>query len=196
MAEDEQGGMIVGANFIFVHVPKTGGQSIRRVIDGERRKPAHRPLFNVADRKPAFGFVRNPWDRLVSLYCFMCQKTMREERHAVYQRHIRDVGFKTWLMNEHYFMDDEDDWASPGMEPMQRRPQIFWLDGCAHVGRFETLAADFADIAAAMNIAASAPPHVNASRHAHYAAYYDAESRAFVAEHFAPDIERFGYRFQ
>jgi len=37
--------------------------------------------------------------------------------------------------------------------------------------------------------------HRNRSAHAEYRDYYDAASAAFVAHHFAPEIQRFGYQF-
>ena len=62
------------------------------------------------------------------------------------------------------------------------------------VGRFERLAEDFAHVCRTIGVEAELP-HVNPSRHADYRTYYSDHSRALVAEHFAEDIERFGYRF-
>ena len=39
-------------------------------------------------------------------------------------------------------------------------------------------------------------PHHNRSQHAHYSSYYDDETRDLVAQHWARDIETFGYRFE
>ena len=59
---------------IFVEVPKTGSTSIRNII-GHPEKP-HLNICQIAHEIQKekfyayfkFGFVRNPWDRAVSLY--------------------------------------------------------------------------------------------------------------------------------
>ena len=187
--------MIISDRFIFVHVPKTGGQSMTRALPGNPTAPTHTPLFKIPGRKgkPSFGFVRNPWDRMVSLYFFMCQKSMTP-RYIQYQRDLNEKGFKWWLMEDRYFMEREEGW-SDGLNPMQRRPQMFWLNGCDHIGRFETMREDFNRITRELDIKHTGLPHINQSKHAEYQKYYDDETQAFVAEHFAPDIERFGYTF-
>lgn len=76
--------------FIFVHIPKTGGQSISAALAGQpgqvpapRRLPKRHPtaldwllflgpgVFCSAFR---FAVVRNPWDRLWSFYRYGCRK--------------------------------------------------------------------------------------------------------------------------
>lgn len=186
--------MIFGKTFVFVHVPKTGGQSVSLALPGGKSVEAmHRPRFatDAGDRK-AFGFVRNPWDRMVSLYAFMCQKPVPPS-FADRQREMKDNGFKWWLTQDRYFMDQDTLFKCP--IPMQRRPQTWWLTGCDLVGRFESIGADFKRICEELKITAVDLPHINRSRHAAYREYYDAEARAFVAEHFRTDIERYGYAF-
>jgi hypothetical protein len=69
--------MIVTDKFVFIHMHKTGGQSLIRII-GETIPNAqqigyHYPLAMLppeyADR-PLVGMVRNPWDWYVSWYAF------------------------------------------------------------------------------------------------------------------------------
>ena len=176
--------MIVTDKWIFVHVPKNGGQSVERALGiYPKMENMHRPLFLVdkGDRQ-AFGFVRNPWDRMVSLFAF---------------NQSWDVGhgdFKAWLTKGRYFGDHDENW--PGHPPHQRRSQMWWLDGCDFIGRFENIDDDFLWACHAFGMVTGSLPHINDSNHDHYSIYYDDESRAFVAEHFAPEIERFGYKFE
>lgn len=202
--------MIAADKFIFVHVPKTGGQSITIALGGRTPGIAlHTPLFAAPDPagRLTFGFVRNPWARLVSLYCFLCQKRFKPTDNFD-QDQVRAIGFKSWLMSDRFFM--AEDGLPPGeawrirhagglfddtLPPMQRRPQMFWLDGCQLIGRFESLTDDFAEICKLIGMAAPTLPHVNASEHAAWRGYYDDESRRFVAEHFQKDLEQFNYQF-
>jgi len=69
--------MIVTDRFVFVHMHKTGGQSLNQVI--RRCMPNHRtigyhfPRAEVPSESvhlPVVGMVRNPWDWYVSWYAF------------------------------------------------------------------------------------------------------------------------------
>jgi hypothetical protein len=62
------------------------------------------------------------------------------------------------------------------------------------VGRYETLAADFAQVCDRLKLRVELP-HVNQSVHQDYRTYYSEHTRQLVAEHFAADIRLFGYTF-
>ncbi len=185
--------MIYTARYIFIHVPKTGGQSVSEALAGNRGPYAkHAPLSDVKKgNRFAFGFVRDPWARMVSLYRFHCQKAPLPRDNYSRDETIR-MGFKDWLLTDFFYMKQD---ICRDMLPMQRRPQLWWVDGCDFIGRLENIAEDWP---LAMALAGEVPiprlPHINSTHGGDWRAEYDAESRAFVAEHFAPDIERFGYQ--
>ncbi len=62
------------------------------------------------------------------------------------------------------------------------------------VGRFENLEADFATVCRHLRVAARLP-HVNAVSHSDYRAHYTPRLADTVADGFGEDIERFGYAF-
>ena len=64
------------------------------------------------------------------------------------------------------------------------------------VGRFERLATEFRSICLAAGVDAPSLPMLKHTRHGHYADYYDERTRTIVADRFATDLDRFGYRFQ
>lgn len=185
--------MIKNAKFIFIHVPKTGGQSISAALGGDAGGfPKHAPMSDVYHGKRfAFGFVRNPWARMVSLYRFQCQKLWKPT-DDYNQAETRALGFKAWLMRDEFFMVQD---TKRDMPPMQRRPQLWWLEGVDFIGRFENIKEDFAHVVAHVGLK-KVPPlgHINTTIGGDYRAEYDDESLAFVAEHFAPEIKRFGYK--
>jgi hypothetical protein len=69
--------MIATPTMVFVHLHKTGGQFINRLllahIPGAQRIGYHLPRSEAPmeiQHLPALGFVRNPWDWYVSWYAF------------------------------------------------------------------------------------------------------------------------------
>ena len=196
--------------FVFIHVPKTAGRSLAQVLQtrgprfasmpdlidasGDRagiRHPNHLRARDVAAwlgpetwaRLHSFGLVRNPWDRMVSIYAFARQ-------HRPHARHAeaRAVDFRGFV-------------EASGRQDL--RPQSEWLCDAAgelmvsEVFRFEDLATAYPTILRRCGIGEpGAMPHENVSkRTADYRGFYDNALAERVREAFAEDIERFGYSF-
>lgn len=179
--------------YIFVHVPKTGGTSICSTLRKDPHQPIHMPLREIDVRGEfTFGFVRNPWDRLVSLFWFIVQKKPDDPSYDPQQ--IEEAGFKHWLMHDRTFMG-EDDKRGVALAPLQTRSQLWWVNGCNFIGRFERLGSDLNYAAILGKFRVGRLSKLNATVRKDYRKYYDDESREFVAHHFASDIDRFGYTF-
>lgn len=76
--------MIAAGRFLFIHLHKTGGQFVNRLL--LRHLPGARPIGYHLPRAeapfelrtlPAIGFVRNPWDWYVSWYAFNAAEPLR-----------------------------------------------------------------------------------------------------------------------
>ena len=199
--------------FIFFAVPKTGTHSIRQALRPhladedmeqvglfvQKRFPfpqlsaiGHGHL-GVQQVRPVLGdevfatyfkfaFVRNPYDRFISYCAFMSRQTGQfEASPRAFMRHvIRD---------------------QPPLQHILFRPQHEMLcdaDGrlaMDHVGRVETMQADYDAICARIGIPSERLGQVNASSHRPYTEYYDEELRTLVAGMNARDLELFDYRF-
>jgi Aspartyl/Asparaginyl beta-hydroxylase len=68
--------MIVTDHFIYIHVSRTGGTFLNKLImeqvPGARMIQYHGHLEDLPEQfahLPVIGFVRNPWDWYVSMYC-------------------------------------------------------------------------------------------------------------------------------
>ena len=159
----------------------------------------HAPLHSLdpKDRRgrKAFGFVRNPWDRQWSMYCFAVRKQARS-----FNFDAQSMGFKRWLLEGRDWLPVDERMRfrkTHDVPPVQRRPQTWYLDGCDFVGRFEQLQADFEAACAFCGVSPAFKrlEVVNATPHGPYQDAYDDEARLAVASWFAPDIERWGYVF-
>jgi hypothetical protein len=129
----------------------------------------------------SFGFVRNPWSRLVSLYHYKRATTPGD-------LHRFDMRFDDWIAQ----LEDEE----PQI-PSQTR-FLFSSEGkqlVSYIGRFETLPEDLDNIGDKIGISFASLGHLNTTQHGHYRDYYDPRTEQIVRRLFAPDIEHFGYAF-
>jgi hypothetical protein len=131
-----------------------------------------------------FGFVRNPWDRVVSLY----------ERTEPMQ--VKDK------MSFEQFVDWIQFSSATCIHSSPHRYQLDWfVDGSGDIladfiGRFERLDEHWAVVAEKLGISEKTLPHVRENpRPRHYTEYYNDRTRDLIAQKFRVDIEHFGYEF-
>ena len=141
-----------------------------------------------------FAFVRNPWERMWSLYNFNL------ERKGLYHDDTGS-GFDDFLMNKKKFHPWAQHFRDANL-PIQRRPQVDWLvdkDGellVDYVGRYETLNADFGFVCRKLGLEKPSLQHVHkTSAKQHYSEAFSKKGIAFIDEYYKKDIELFGYRF-
>ena len=191
--------MIETKGWIFIHVPKTAGSSISQTFGAvSRARPLHVPLFIMEKERRgrfAWGVIRNPWARMVSYYRFMCQRKLLPG-DGYDQGAIISMGFKDWLINDKFWMAQDKHWASEDLLPMQTRQQMWWLNGCDRILKYENLDLELRKLRADLKLPPRGLPRVNATRGRDWRLEYDDESAEFVRTTFADDIHRGGYSFE
>jgi Sulfotransferase family len=142
------------------------------LADGAFPAPEYAGLFK-------FGFVRNPWERLVSWYQYV-QKTPSHEDCKPGEAFA--------------------DFAVRFLEKT-RRAQWWMIEnnsgeiGLDFIGRFENLNNDIAQICKQIGIESKALPHRNKMAEKDYRTYYDDALASAVQNAWAREISAFGYRF-
>lgn len=203
--------------FAFIHVPKTGGCSVKAALapyalDVLRYAPnrwldhcgvhvnyfapwrfkrfrTHTPAAILHRELPpdvyaglfTFAFVRNPWDLLVSSYHFL-------RHHTTHRRGRLALRLGSFGRYVEYELRRGKLCQSRMLTSRHGRLLVDF------VGRFETLASDFAVVTSHLGIIAHLP-HVNAMVHGDYREHYTSKLAASVADGFGEDIARFGYAF-
>jgi hypothetical protein len=201
---------------LFVHVPKNGGSSVdwtfdhevpdgRRVLDRGR----HSTYGQLLRTEPplldywAFGFVRNPWARMVSWFSMM--RNIFANEAAGVPRTLDKLTRKPDVWEPvRPFVGDFETFVLEGTRQIPRfsKPQLDWLETADgrrvdFVGRVENYHADFAVARERLGLPpVEKAPKRNRTSHEHYSTYYTDETRDRVAELFASDIEEFGYTFE
>ena len=135
-----------------------------------------------------FGFVRNPFDRLVSWY-HMCVQRPDEE----YRRYVLATtsGFEDFVEKSGRFAGRA---AMIGFNQVDHLCDDDATPLVDFVGRFETLSDDAATVMARLGVGGQLP-RFNESRHDAYRNYFSQRSVAVVEELFARDLDHFGYVF-
>lgn len=204
---------------VFVHVQKTGGVTVAKVlgdaIDDLRQIPErgikHSTLAQGLAQEPAlsdyfiFGYVRNPWARLVSWWS-MVQRfaELADGGHEPAQARFTRNEF---LRTSRSYPDFET-FVLTGSSELERlrTTQLSYLQAPGRpgrpdreadfVGRTESLSADLTTAFGHLDLPAPGElPHINKSPHAHYTTYYSDAARDLVAKLYAADIEAYGYTF-
>ena len=133
-----------------------------------------------------FSFVRNPWQRFVSIYSNTDPHLCREAKRQGIQ--LRGLSFKEFVYRcgeiEHVHLLEQYKFITDS----QGKVQVDF------VGRFESLEEDFQRVCRRLGMVRTLP-HLNRSEHGDYRSYYDEETRAVIAERYRTDIELFGYEF-
>lgn len=195
------------ARVLFVHVQKTGGTSIESLIldnvadarrDMSLRGDKHSTLPTILRARPEyedffiFGFVRNPWARMLSWHLMVRRRAMHPER---LERHPFWRGVAAGYPDfESFVMRAPDEFSR------LRRPQLDYLrfrDRRADfIGRTESMGYDVAAIAERLELPEQpVVPHINRGKPREYQEHYTPAMRDRVAGMFAVDIAEFGYTF-
>tara|TARA_Y100001954_G_C15718395_1_gene556910 strand:- start:367 stop:942 length:576 start_codon:yes stop_codon:yes gene_type:complete len=180
--------------FIYLANGKTGSTSIYSILSkyNECRHKKHSTLeevdFNIS-RYYTFCFVRNPWDRMTSIYNQWRKPVNLKNQARKHCYEIASGSFTEFIKS----MRDED-WKSIA----QKNYYLFDNKIISNVGKFENLNQDYSRICEAIGIEPEEIPklNINSSKSKPYQNYYDEQTISIVAKHSLTDIELFEYKFE
>jgi len=195
-------------NYIFFHIYKTAGNTIRQFLDGEELLGVHCHAKDMKkhfysqgeqefwDNAYKFAFIRNPYDWQVSLYYYIRRSSGHGDHEfvmshpfATYLEYQRDVKLPEAKERPHGsnkydtllgFLTDDD--GNMLVDDIYRCEDYVKEMGilCGKLG------IPFTD---------SPSQNVSGNRDRDYRKYYDERSKALVEEMFGEDIEHFNYKF-
>ena len=180
-------------NFAFIHINKTAGRSVGKALKIPfEHKTAHKKIEELGlpewNQRFTFTFVRNPWDRVVSLYHYRVKTNQTNLK-------TDSISFENWInlcyvdRNTYYYNTHK-----------MFMPQFDWIADTEgnilvdFVGRFENLQQDFEHICDHLN-KKSTLKHLHRSQRKKYHEYYNSETKKIIQDYYRKDIEFFGYDF-
>ena len=213
----------------MVHIPRVAGTSIEKWICGQDwwdiEKETKHILASQAkelykdywDDYFKFSFVRNPWDRVVSLlkfemfYGIRCTGLYPFPFIGRYEKAFRTLPFlRRWQFEEYYdlFGDNNDVLIEfdprfytreDVVKPQHIADQIYGNiidEELDFIGTLENLTEDVEKIREILGIETQMNIHTEASkRRTHYSKYYTKAGKDAVARMYKNDIERYGFSY-
>lgn len=190
--------------FVFVHIPKTAGSSIQKWLhlsrfpdikfptdwDGKvlwnfhtTAKEYKQKLGATYNNYYKFAFVRNPWDRMYSIYAFLQTYPNNKSIPSTFEKFVLTYDAQS---------------RKPGQLGLQTD---FILDSKGNcivdfVGKFENLYNDLQIVSKHVSIDLPQTMYQeNTTKHKHYREYYSTKAKETVGIKFKSDIDYFGYEF-
>ena len=194
--------------FLFVHIPKTAGNSIQSVLrdysedqlvalrkeqDGIERFGLRNPKYKIkkhstlSEYREALGA-----EQFRSFYKFTCVRNPWDRMVSYYFTPTQSL--ETWNRKKFHDMISKAVSVADYLRLDDEEQDPFANVDC--IMRFENLIDDFRTVCSRLEISTATLPRYNRSTREPYSKYYDDELRELVRTRFAAEIERFGYTFE
>lgn len=191
---------------IYLHIPRTAGSVIENIFE-EKQIQRYTYFSNGKQKKFAinqqhalsceakqlykkewnsylkFTFVRNPWDRMVSLFFHLKKVKLLEE----------NIKFNNFI---NIFIDKTNKSLNERHKNMGL-PSTEWItNSLDFIGEFENFVKDFAKLQEIIKLKKDIKiPHLNKTIHKPYTEYYSNRTKEIIETLFSKDIELFKYKF-
>ena len=208
----------IAKRFLFIHVPKTGGNSIFQVLreysqeriitpgphqDGIERFGTANDTYPTILKHSSLSEHQSalPADVFRSLYKFAILRNPWERMISWFFSPHRQLPQKT--RNTWHGADWNREWFTHFLGRRQTTRHYTCLPDSPTLShdldflmRFEQLDEHFAEVCRRLDIPARPLPKYNQSTREHYSHYYDDELQVLVGQMFHEEIEFAGYRFE
>lgn len=196
----------IAHNFLFVHVPKTAGNSVQNVLinysedrivtnknqDGVERFGIESPTARISKHSNLKQY-RKLVDPAIygKLYKFGCVRNPWDRMISYYFSPHRKTD--TFVRQDFFELLDK---SPTSLSYLTLDGTSKGTVGVDFIMKFESLSADFSNVCQKLGIDEQPLPHRNSSKRMHYSTYYDQEMIDRVAEKYRREIKMFGYSFE
>ena len=218
-------------NFIFVHIPKTAGASVKNYMRNHvKPEQLHEcQVFNTHSHSTyhavltdymisldsetytnafKFSIVRNPWDRVVSLYHWKKDGTPNEDYlRVINSKDYYDDGVHTQQKPKATILNTKtrqhpsfEEFVKNFMDlttPLERilYAEYFRPYEMDFIIKYEDLQTDFNQVCYLLGLPQAELLHIHKTAHDDYRQYYNEETALEIRRLFYPDTLMFDYKF-
>jgi len=180
---------------IFIHIPRTGGTSLRTALGGRVGRVvwshgsalAIKPIVGDWEDRFKFSFVRNPWERVASWYVYFKSLSILPLKP-----------FKYYVLSDNFFMENKHSPEFVYIDPFTQKHYLATPSGeilVDFIGRFENIEEDFIRLCESLDFTPPTLPKLN-SVGGDYRKMYTDEMVERVAQRCKWDIDTFGYKWE
>lgn len=201
---------------IFIHISKNAGTSIVKAARSAIIDAGHRTAASwVAEHghnTPLFAVIRNPFDRVVSEYCFRkCRYEKGEKNPHLANLHLSFSDWITATYRDGEFLSSaffEQTGISYNCHNMTDNvliwflPQRRWISSLSgeilvdHLLRYENLERDWELFSKKYHINRALGHRNSSRRRLGFQQYYSPHATDIIEDYYKEDLETFGYRFE
>jgi len=200
--------------FIFIHVPKTAGISMRKILEPYcdepvtsefRRLLSHLPISEDISKARFVGHCTANWARLKyggkfsDYYKFAVVRNPYDWGVSYYHYKMK-VGRLKYLNMEGVTYKQFIKWHQKKLIPRVTQAKHI-TDRLGNILvddllRFEDIGHEIERLGSILNIKLDPLPKVNVTKHKHYSEYYDDETKCLFEKLWSDDINLLGYEFE
>ena len=207
--------------YIFIHVHKAAGTSMRAALRDPLLKPSMAGIWPSDDKSlfknqifshgldvhttasdlkeylekhghnwedyTKFAFIRNPFDRMVSLYFFYVSKTKEKlisKKMREYCESVKSIGIEKFLQKKQVLTQ---------YEMLHDKDGSCLVD---FIGKFENVNQDFDKICEQIFNQKIELGHHNSTNKKHYSEYYNEHTKQRVIDNYSQDFILGGYEYE
>ncbi|MDP6939930.1 MAG: sulfotransferase family 2 domain-containing protein [Planctomycetota bacterium] len=191
-------------NTVFIHIPKTAGNSIARAVFGSDSGLGHDRARRYLEADPhrfaesfKFGIVRNPYDRLLSAHTYLTAEPIGWNDRAFRAAYLDSTGsFSEFVAS----LEEESVWGKVSQWTHFVPQHEFLCIGSALVvdlvGQFEDLDGALKRVSEVMRLGSVALPHLNASKGPKWPGEFTPAMKQIINHRYRRDFEMFGYELE
>lgn len=192
----------VKARLIFVHIPKTAGNTVTQAVFGTTGR-GHFKLREYHASNPSaynqyfkFAFTRNPWDRLVSAFHYLKQGGMSSRDKIFANEFLSNLQFDEFVLR----LQADESFRRQVMSWIHFIPQVDFLmvkgvNGADFVGKAENLEKDLSVIGELLDRELHVESFNTSVRRPYREYYLNGEMVDIVGDLYKDDVDTFGYVF-
>ena len=178
---------------MLIHIPKTAGTSIKKALGlrtdiVDYRIPKDMVNNLLWEKYFVFCFVRNPFERLVSLYKYHTSDVYCWQNGVLY---LENPNLQNMEFEDYFYTYRHSPELQAQINYIHHKYSPYPID---YIGRFEDLIEDFNVLIRSINVKAKLPT-LAPNLHQAYRHYYTLRFKQEVANFYGEDLEYFKYTF-